>query len=81
MLEICCDTGRVGIPIARTGIPLTGVDIVPEMIEQARRKSVGLPARWVGGDARSFGLTGRYGFIFFARPPGKPNCRCTFSGF
>ena len=36
-------TGRVAIPIARDGIPITGLDIVPAMIERARTKAAGLP--------------------------------------
>jgi len=63
-LEICCGTGRVGIAIARMGILLTGLDIVPGMIEQARKKSAGLPVRWVQDDARSFSLAERYRLIF-----------------
>lgn len=36
VLEIACGTGRVGIPIARAGFAVTGVDIVPGMIDRAR---------------------------------------------
>ncbi len=64
VLEICCGTGRVSIPIARMGIAVTGLDIAPGMLERARRKSVGLPARWVDGDARTFALAERYRLIF-----------------
>ena len=64
VLEIACGTGRVGIPIARTGLAVTGVDLVPGMIERARYKSAGLPARWVLGDARTFELGERFGLIF-----------------
>jgi SAM-dependent methyltransferase len=64
VLELACGTGRVAIPIAREGIPVTGVDIVPGMIERARRKAVGLPARWLVGDARTFALAERFRLIF-----------------
>jgi SAM-dependent methyltransferase len=64
VLEICCGTGRVSIPIARTGIAVTGLDIVAGMIDQARRKSPGLAARWVEGDARTFNLSEQYRLIF-----------------
>ena len=43
VLEIACGTGRVSIPIARLGFSVTGLDIVPGMIEQARSKSLGPP--------------------------------------
>jgi SAM-dependent methyltransferase len=64
VLEIACGTGRVSIPIARSGFDVTGVDIVPGMLEQARRKSVGLPTRWIEGDARSFDLREHFRLIF-----------------
>jgi SAM-dependent methyltransferase len=64
VLEIASGTGRVSIPIARLGIDVTGVDIVPGMVERARSKSAGLPARWVVGDARTFDLGERFRLIF-----------------
>ena len=64
VLEIACGTGRVSIPIARLGFAVTGLDIVPGMLEQARSKSTGLPVRWVEGDARAFELGERFRLIF-----------------
>ena len=64
MLEIACGTGRVSIPIARLGFAVTGLDIVPGMVERARSKSAGLPTRWVEGDARAFDLGERFRLIF-----------------
>lgn len=64
VLEIACGTGRVTVPIARAGIATTGLDIVSGMLEQARNKSAGLPARWVEGDARTFDLHERFRLIF-----------------
>lgn len=64
VLEIACGTGRVAIPIARIGFPVTGLDIVPGMLDQARRKSAGLPIRWVEADARSFELGEHFRLIF-----------------
>jgi SAM-dependent methyltransferase len=64
VLELACGTGRVTIPIARMGFSITGLDIVPGMLEQARRKSASLPIRWVEGDARTFDLGERFRLIF-----------------
>ena len=64
VLEIACGTGRVTIPIAKLGFPTTGLDIVPGMLARARRKSAGLPVRWVQDDARAFDLHEQYHFIF-----------------
>ena len=64
VLEIACGTGRVGIPISRLGFAVTGLDIVPGMLELARSKSAGLPTRWVEGDARAFDLGERFRLVF-----------------
>ena len=64
VLEIACGTGRVCIPIARLEFSVTGLDIVAGMIEQARSKSVGLPTRWIVGDARTFDLGEQFRLIF-----------------
>lgn len=64
VLEIACGTGRVSIPIARLGLAVTGLDIVPGMLERARRKSAGLPTRWVEGDARTFDLGEQFRLIY-----------------
>ena len=64
VLELACGTGRVSLPIARLGVAVTGLDIVPGMVELARSKSADLPARWVEGDARAFALGERFRLIF-----------------
>lgn len=64
VLELACGTGRVTIPIAKLGFPVTGLDIVPGMLARARSKSAGLPVRWVEGDARTFDLGEHFRLIF-----------------
>ena len=67
VLEIACGTGRVAIPIARQGFAVTGLDVVPAMLDRARFKAeaAGLSVRWVEGDARDFDLDSeRFRLIF-----------------
>ncbi len=64
VLEIACGTGRVAIPIARQGFAMTGLDVVPGMLERARSKATDLPIRWIEGDARTFDLGERFRLIF-----------------
>lgn len=66
VLEVACGTGLVAIPLAQQGLPVTGMDIVPEMLEQAKRKSeaLGLSIRWFQGDARNFDLNEKFNFIY-----------------
>ena len=64
VLELGCGTGRAAIPIARLGYAVTGVDLVPAMLDQARSKGAGLSVRWVEGDARAFDLGEQFRLIF-----------------
>jgi SAM-dependent methyltransferase len=64
VLEIACGTGRVSIPIARLGLAVTGLDIVPGMLARARAKAAGLATRWVEGDARTFDLGEQFRLVF-----------------
>ena len=66
VLEVACGTGLVAIPLAQQGLSITGMDIVPGMLEQAKRKSeaLGLSIRWFQGDARNFDLSEKFNFIY-----------------
>ena len=67
VLELACGTGRVAIPIARTGVQVVGVDVLPEMIARAGEKSEGLDTvRWVEGCMQAFELPERFGLAFIA---------------
>jgi SAM-dependent methyltransferase len=39
VLDLCCGTGIVTVPLAETGLEVVGVDIAPAMLEQARAKA------------------------------------------
>jgi SAM-dependent methyltransferase len=53
VLDVACGTGNVSIPAARAGAQVTGLDLTPKLLEQARAKSeaAGLEIQWVEGDA------------------------------
>jgi SAM-dependent methyltransferase len=64
ILEIACGTGRVTLPLARAGYQLTGMDLSPELLEVARRKSTGLAnPQWFNGDMRTFDLHRKFGVV------------------
>lgn len=56
VLELGCGTGRVTVPLARAGIPLTGIDLSSPMLDRARtrlrRAGLMKRARLVRGDIR-----------------------------
>ncbi len=55
VLDVACGTGNTAIPAARTGADVTGVDIAPNLIEQAieRGKAEGVKAKFDVGDAEA----------------------------
>jgi SAM-dependent methyltransferase len=69
LLELACGTGRVTIPLARRGFDITGVDVTPGMIAQARRKSAALPINWVVADARTLRIDRQFRLIFMTGNP------------
>jgi 2-polyprenyl-3-methyl-5-hydroxy-6-metoxy-1,4-benzoquinol methylase len=64
VLELGCGTGRLTIPMARAGVEMTGLDVVPGMLELAREKANGLNIQWVLADARTFQLDRTYRMVF-----------------
>jgi SAM-dependent methyltransferase len=53
VLDVACGTGNLALPAARTGAGVTGVDIAPNLIEQAKANAAaeGLNAQFDVGDA------------------------------
>lgn len=53
VLDVACGTGNLAIPAARKGAIVTGLDIAPNLIEQARERAdaEGLTATFDEGDA------------------------------
>ena len=53
VLDVACGAGNAAIPAARAGGRVTGLDLVPKLLEQGRAKAEreGLEIEWVEGDA------------------------------
>jgi SAM-dependent methyltransferase len=53
VLDVACGTGNLALPAARNGAKVTGVDIAPNLLEQAqaRAKAEGLAIQFDEGDA------------------------------
>lgn len=64
VLELGCGTGRLTIPMAQRGVDITGLDIVPGMLERARQKANDLPIQWVLADVRMYQLGHTFRLIF-----------------
>lgn len=66
ILELCCGTGRLTIPIAQEGYNICGVDYTPSMLEQAQAKAIkaGLEINFIEADIRTLDLQEQFDFIF-----------------
>jgi len=53
VLDVACGTGNLAIPAARKGAQVTGIDIAPNLVKQARARAAdeGLKATFEEGDA------------------------------
>lgn len=55
VLDVACGTGNVSIPAAKAGAKVTGVDIAPNLLDQARKRAIaeGLQIQFDEGDAEN----------------------------
>lgn len=66
VLELCCGSGRLTIPLAKGGLKITGVDNSKSMLEQAKIKTKNekLKINFILADIRNLALTTKYDLIF-----------------
>lgn len=66
ILELCCGTGRLTIPIAGDGYNISGVDYTSSMLNQAKIKAAeaGLEISFIEADVRTLDLQEKYDLIF-----------------
>src|SRR5262245_13631060 len=69
VLALACGSGQLIVPIAVKGLPVTGLDISPQMLESARQRATAASARvnLVAGDMRKFEIDQQFSLIFVAR--------------
>ena len=66
ILELCCGTGRLTIPIAKDGYDISGVDYTSSMLERAKAKAseAGLEVEFIETDIRTLDLQKKFDLIF-----------------
>ena len=66
ILDLCCGTGRLTLPIAKEGYDITGVDYTASMLELAKVKASeqDIDITLVEADIRTLDLTEEYDLIF-----------------
>lgn len=67
ILELCCGTGRLTLPIAKDGYDISGVDYTASMLHQAKMKAAeaGLRINFIQADIRTLDLQKKYDLILF----------------
>jgi SAM-dependent methyltransferase len=65
VLEVGCGTGRVHLPLLEAGVDADGLDLLPAMLDELRRKAAlrGLSPRVHEADMRDFTLPRRYALV------------------
>jgi len=66
VLELCCGTGRLTIPLKEKGINISGLDFTKSMLEGAKEKARkrGLDIDFTLGDMRDFDLKRKFSMMF-----------------
>ncbi|MFJ9174574.1 class I SAM-dependent methyltransferase [Streptomyces sp. NPDC102360] len=63
-LEFAIGTGRVAVPLAERGVPVTGIELSPPMLEQLRAKADEASIPVVVGDMASATAPGEYTLVY-----------------
>ena len=66
ILELCCGSGRLTIPLAKDGIKITGVDNLISMLDKAKlkAKNENLDINFIEADIRKLQLKNKFDLIF-----------------
>lgn len=63
-LELAIGTGRVALPLARRGVPVTGIELSQPMVDQLRTKASEAEIPVIVGDMASATAPGRFALVY-----------------
>ncbi|MBO1752550.1 class I SAM-dependent methyltransferase [Actinotalea sp. BY-33] len=63
-LELAIGTGRVAVPLSERGVPVTGIELSPPMVEQLRRKASAAEIPVILGDMASTRVEGTFSLVY-----------------
>ena len=63
-LELAIGTGRVGLPLAARGVPVTGIELSAAMVEQLRAKPGGADLPVTVGDMATTRVAGTFSLVY-----------------
>jgi SAM-dependent methyltransferase len=65
-LELAIGTGRIGLPLAERGVPVSGIELSPPMVAQLRQKDGAERIDVVIGDMATSRVSGDFSLVFLA---------------
>ena len=63
-LELAIGTGRIGLPLAARGVPVSGIELSAPMVDQLRRKPGGAEMPVTIGDMATTTVAGEFSLVF-----------------
>jgi SAM-dependent methyltransferase len=63
-LELAIGTGRIALPLTRTGVRVDGIELSPDMVRRMREKPGGDAVEVTMGDMSQVGTGRRYGLVY-----------------
>ncbi|HUI70719.1 MAG TPA: class I SAM-dependent methyltransferase [Spirochaetia bacterium] len=63
-LEFAIGTGRVAVPLSERGVPVTGIELSPHMVEQLRTKADAATIPVIVGDMATALAPGKYTLVY-----------------
>ncbi len=63
-LELAIGTGRIGVPLSERGVPVSGIDLSPDMVEQLRAKPGADAIDVAVGDMTSTTVDGTFRVVY-----------------
>ncbi|MER6678756.1 class I SAM-dependent methyltransferase [Streptomyces sp. NPDC000983] len=63
-LEFAIGTGRVAVPLAERGVPVTGIELSSAMVEQLRTKADEATIPVIAGDMATTAAPGQYALVY-----------------
>jgi len=66
-LELAIGTGRIALPLAQRGLPVSGIELSPDMVAQLRRKPGGSEIPVELGDMATTRVDGSFALVYLIR--------------
>jgi len=67
VLELAIGTGRIALPLAQRGLPVSGIELSPDMVAQLRRKPGGSEIPIALGDMATTRADGSFALVYLIR--------------